>query len=166
MRLRTERGWTQDHLATKLGMSKRTLSHWENGHWLPPFKQRLHVVLSLHDMPPEVVLEVADGLGVSTNPVVEPLLKPYRDALYGAQESDDDAAPTVVVSPPRPRPEPKQLRAALDAVVFAAADAMNATPNDVRAVIDRALAASGDLGGTLEDTREAVAVKVAKPKKP
>jgi transcriptional regulator with XRE-family HTH domain len=168
MRLRHEHGWTQPQLARKLGISKRTLSHWENGHWFPPHKQRLDVVLSLHDVPPEYVLEIADGLGVSLNPRVAPLLQPYRDALDGPDESED--AVTVVAAPPpaeppRPRPTPEQLRTAVDAVVRDAADGMNVLTNDLRAAIDRALAASAELGGTLEETREAVAVRSAKPKR-
>src|ERR1700691_5478105 len=84
VRLRREHDWTQPQLAARLGVSKRTLSNWECGYWLPHFKQRLHVVLSLHDLAPEHVLEVADALGVSVNPAVAPFLQPYKDALYGA----------------------------------------------------------------------------------
>jgi transcriptional regulator with XRE-family HTH domain len=50
MRLRDELGWTQEALAVKLGVTARTLSNWENGYWLPPLKQRLHVLLALRDM--------------------------------------------------------------------------------------------------------------------
>jgi transcriptional regulator with XRE-family HTH domain len=155
MRMRQELGWTQLDLATKLGISRRTLSHWESGHWFPPHKERLHVVLSLHDVPPEHVLEIADGLGVTLNPRVEPLLKPFRDALYGTEETP----PPPPAEPPRPRPTPEQLRAAVDVVLRDASDGMNVLTNDLRAAIGRALAASAELGGTLEDTREAVAVK-------
>jgi transcriptional regulator with XRE-family HTH domain len=164
-RLRADREWNQSQLAGRLGISVRTLSHWECGHWFPPLKQRLDVVLKLHDMPPEHVLEIADGLGVSANPVVAPLLQPYRDAL---EEPDEDEAvppaPAPPPEPPRPRPSPEQVRAAVDAVVRDSADAMNVLANDLRAAIGRALAASGALGGTLEDTQEAVAVKAGKPK--
>jgi transcriptional regulator with XRE-family HTH domain len=166
LRLRAEKKWTQGQLGAKLGVSKRTLSHWECGHWLPPFKQRVHLVLSLHELPPEHVLEIADGLGVSLHPAVEPLLKPYRDALYG--ESEDESPPPVAAPPPEPpppRPSPEQVRAALDAVVRDAADGMNVLANDLRATIDRALAASEALGGTLADTREALVVRTAKAKR-
>jgi hypothetical protein len=118
-------------------------------------------------VPPEYVLNVADALGVSVDPLVAPLLQRYKDALYGPEGSDEPVTPAAVVpppEPPRPRPDPAQLRVALDAVVYGAADAMNVTANDLRAAIDRALAASEALGGTLEDTRGAVAVKPGKRK--
>ena len=65
---------TQDILAARLRVSKRTLSNWENGYWLPPFKQRLHVALALRNAPPEYVLAIADALGVSADDAVTPLL--------------------------------------------------------------------------------------------
>src|ERR1700721_2360489 len=64
-RLRRAQDWTQSQLGAHLGVSVRTLTNWECGYWLPHFKQRLHVVLSLRDVPPAHVLEVADALGVS-----------------------------------------------------------------------------------------------------
>jgi transcriptional regulator with XRE-family HTH domain len=165
MRLRTDLGWTQDKLGAHLNVSKRTLSNWECGYWLPPFKQRLHVVLSLRDVPPAHVLEIADALGVSADSAVEPFLKPFRDALYGPEEPEPAA---VVVAPPapppRPRPSPEALRAALDAVVREAADTMNVPANDLRAAIGRALASSAELGATLEEVQGAVAVRSAKTK--
>ncbi len=156
--LRAENQWSQYVLASKLGVSVRTLSYWENGYWLPTFRQRVDVVIALHDMPPEHVLEVADGLGVSVNPALQPLLQPYRDAL---DPKPIELAPPPPPPPelPRPEPSPDLLRAAVDAVVRDAADTMNVPANDLRAAIGRALAACDELGATMTGARDAVAVR-------
>ncbi|MGO8999919.1 MAG: helix-turn-helix domain-containing protein [Polyangiaceae bacterium] len=155
MRLRREHEWTQLALASKLGVSVRTLSNWECGYWLPPFKQRLHVVLSLRDAPPEHVLEIAHGLGVSVDPAVAPFLKPFKDALDPPPVAN--AGPAA--APQRPPVNPEHLRNAMTAVVRDAADAMNVPANELRTALGRALAACGELGGTLEELRDAVTVK-------
>ena len=162
-RLREELGLTQASLAERLGVSDRTLSHWESGHWLPPSRQRVHVVLSMRDMPPEYVLEVADGLGVSADPAVTPLLQPFRDALDPPPPIL--AAPLPVAPPPPPLPPPRAptdavaLRRTLDGVVRDRADAMNIAANDLRAAVGAALAAAVEIGATLEETRGAVEVR-------
>jgi len=161
MRLRAEKKWTQDDLARVLRISKRTVCNWENGYWLPPFKQRVHVVVALHAMPPEYVLTIADGLGVSVDPAVAPLLQPHRDALAAL---DDDSPPAPPPAPPRPRPPPEAVRSAIDVIVRDAADGMNVLANDLRATLGRALAACAELGGTLEDAQAAVVVKAKPPK--
>lgn len=33
--LRQEAGWTQEQLGEKLGVTNKTVSRWENGHYLP-----------------------------------------------------------------------------------------------------------------------------------
>lgn len=35
-RLRKDRGWTQEQLGEKLGVTNKTVSRWENGNYLPP----------------------------------------------------------------------------------------------------------------------------------
>jgi transcriptional regulator with XRE-family HTH domain len=162
MQLRAKHKWTQETLASKLGVAKRTLSHWECGHWLPPVRQRLHVLLALHDVPPEYVLEVADGLGISADPAAQSFLQQYEDAL----DPPEPVAPPapVVVAPPRVPIDPERLRASMDTLVRDAADAMNVSANELRAALGRALATCAELGGTLDEMRDAVAVR-AKPAK-
>jgi transcriptional regulator with XRE-family HTH domain len=134
-------------MAAKLGVSKRTLSTWENGYALPGVRQRAHVVLSLLDAPPESLVEMAEALGVSGNPAVAAVLKPHREAL------------SPKPSATRPPPSPEVLRAAVDTIVRDAADAMNVPANDLREAIGRAVAACDDLGATMEGTRGAVTVR-------
>jgi transcriptional regulator with XRE-family HTH domain len=159
MRLRRELGWTQNDLAALLAISKRTLSNWECGYWLPPYKQRLHIVLSLRTAPPEYVLEVADALGVSVNPATVPFLQPYRDAVYPPPEPVVPVVAAVSAPPPRAPLDPAHLRKAVDAVVHEVADGMNVAANELRAGIGRALATCAELGATLDEMRDAVAVR-------
>jgi len=145
--LRKERKWSQDTLARQLGVSKRMVSNWECGYELPHFNKRAHVVVSLLDQPPQHVLEIADALAVSVQPGIAPLLQSLRDALEGR------VATTVA------RPAPEVLRQAVDALVREAADHLDVTPNGLRAALGKVVAACAELGGTLGDLKDAVAVK-------
>jgi hypothetical protein len=138
----------------------RTLTNWECGYWLPHYKQRLHVVLSLRDVPPEHVLDVADALGVSGDAAVAPFLKPFEDAL---DEADAEPSPAVAPAlppppppPPAPRPTPEQLRAVVDPIVLEAANVLDARPNDVRAIVAKVAAACRAIGANLDDVEGAV----------
>jgi len=149
-----------------LGVSVRTLTNWECGYWLPHFKQRLHIVLSLRDVPPEHVLEVADALGVSGDPLVAPLLQRFKDALDPPVEETAAVAPPLVASPePAPRPTQAELRAAVDPIVLDAANTLDARPNDVRAVVARVVAACVGMGATLNELGGTVMPVVAKSAK-
>ena len=156
-RLREEQGLNQAQLARTLGISTRTLSNWECGYWLPPFKQRLHVVLALRAMPPAYVIEIAEALGVASDSAVAPLLQPFRDALRADDPKGVVASPPP--PPPPPRPSAEEMRALLDGIVREGADGMNVAANDLRAVMKRALDAAAGVGATLEDVREAVEVR-------
>jgi transcriptional regulator with XRE-family HTH domain len=159
-RLRDEMSWSQDALGARLGVSRRTLTSWECGYWLPPHKQRVQIVLSLKEAPPGHVLDLADGLGVSSDPAAAFLLEEFRQAL-----NEDEAEPSPdPPAPARPRPSPEQLRAATDAVVREAADVLDARPNDLRALVVRVLAVCGELGATLEEARAAATVRPAAKK--
>jgi transcriptional regulator with XRE-family HTH domain len=160
--LRNELGWSQLKLALRLNVSKRTLSNWENGYWLPPFKERLHIVVALRDVPPEYVLAIADALGVSADEAVEPLLQRYHDALDPPEEPPPP--PPAPEPPPQPAPPPlpslEALHAVVDPLVRDSADAMNVSANEVRAAIGRVLAACAELGGNLELVQKSVVLKV------
>jgi len=141
------------------------LTNWECGYWLPHYRQRLHVVLSLRDVPPEHVLAVADALGVSGDEAVTPFLQQFKDALDppDAETPSEDSPPPPLAPapppppPPPPRPTQSELRAVVDPIVLDAANALDARPNDVRAIVAKVVGACGALGGTLEDVAAAVA---------
>jgi transcriptional regulator with XRE-family HTH domain len=168
-RLRREQEWTQPQLGARLGVSIRTLTNWECGYWLPHFKQRLHVVLSLRNVPPANVLEVADALGVSGDPLVAPMLQQFKDALEPPVEETVEEAPVVALPPPEPPPPPppprpsvSEVRAAVDPIVLDAANALDARPNDVRAIVAKVVAACRGMNGTLEELEGAVVAVVRK----
>src|SRR3984957_9362968 len=138
LRLRGELKWNQHELGAHLGVSVRTLTNWECGYWLPHYKQRLHVVLSLRHVPPEHVLAVADALGVSGDDAVAPFLQQFKDALDPPEvEAAPEPAPPAPLPPPSPpsppRPTRGELRAVVDPIVLDAANALAARANDVRA---------------------------------
>jgi transcriptional regulator with XRE-family HTH domain len=164
-RLRSELKWTQHDLGAHLGVSVRTLTNWECGYWLPHYKQRLHVVLSLRNVPPGHVLDVAEALGVSGDAAVTPFLQQFKDALDppdpGTAHED---SPPPLPPPPPPRPARGALRALVDPIVLDAANALDARPNDVRAIVAKVVAACGALGATLEDVAGAVTAVAPKAK--
>jgi transcriptional regulator with XRE-family HTH domain len=167
--LRDEMKWNQNQLGAHLGVSVRTLTNWECGYWLPHYRQRLHVVLSLRHVPAEHVLAVADALGVSGDEAVAPFLQQFKDALDPPEvETAAERPPPAPLPPPAPPPPPRpslgELRAVVDPIVLDAANALDARPNDVRAIVAKVIAACGGLGGTLQDVAGAVAPVVAKAK--
>lgn len=140
--LRRELGWNQGTLAAKLSVTARTLSNWENGYWLPPVKQRLHVLLALRDVPPEYVVTFAEQLGLAQDPAHDAFLQPYRDAVggRGARAAADDAL----------------LKKTVDDAVKEVARALGARADDVRAGVARVLEAAGRLGATVDELRRVV----------
>ncbi len=139
-----------------LTVSRRTLVNWECAYWLPPRKQRVQLVLALRAVPPEHVLNVAESLGLTNDDAVAPLLAQFERALEG-EAPPVVAARAPATPPPPPRPTPEALRAAVDAVVHTSADALDVRASDLRAAVTRVLAACGDLGANLDETRGAVA---------
>jgi transcriptional regulator with XRE-family HTH domain len=166
MRIAKSHGWNRDALAGKLGVSKRTTSHWICGHWLPPARERVHVLLTLRDEPSDVVLALADALGLSTDPAAAPVVRFFEDRL----EAEEAAAQAIAAPPaaapappppPKPRPTPEALRAAADGAIREAADAMDARPNELRIAVGQVLAALAALDATIDDARGALAVTTA-----
>ncbi len=157
--IRRELEWKQDQLARVLGVSKRTLSHWECAYALPSDKQRLHVTLSLRELPPAHLLDVADALGVADDAAVAPFLQSLRDELDpppAPEPPPPPPAPAPPPEPPRAAPDPRVVREAIDAVVRAAADEMNVKPGDLRAALRSALVAGSAHGANVEEIAEAV----------
>jgi hypothetical protein len=157
-------------------VSVRTLTNWECGYWLPHYKQRLHVVLSLRDLPPEYVLEVADALGVSGDEAVAPFLQQFRDALDPPDDVETASElsslpplppptpPLPPAPPPPPRPSLGELRAVVDPIILDGANALDARPNDVRAIVAKVAAACSAIGATFDEVASAVAPVVTKTK--
>ena len=150
MYLRKAMRWTQQELAVRLGVSRRTLVSWENTHWLPPHKQRLHVVLTIGESSPEFALKVAQTLGLGGDPLAQPTLAALERAVEAADQP-----------PPPERPSPEALRTAVDATVRFEADGLNVTASALRGAITRTLTTAAATGATLEDFVEALRVRKA-----
>jgi len=135
-RLREAVGWSQSTLAARLGVSLKTVSNWEVGYWLPPPAQRAHLVVTLHGSPHAELVAVAETLGVRSSPAVAVLLDAQRPRAH--------------------KPLAPGLRAAVDAAILTASDALNARPNDVRSAVLGVLEACASLGATLADAQQAV----------
>jgi transcriptional regulator with XRE-family HTH domain len=155
MRIRDELGWSQSTLAARLSVSKRTISSWENGYWLPPFKQRMHVLYALRSVPAHHVLTIANALGLSQDDAVAQFLEPYERAVDG---DVDEPAPALPDPPKRVAVSPEALRGAVDAAVKDVADAIDARPNDVRMAVGRVLAVCAAMQATVEEAQAAVVV--------
>ena len=148
--LRKAMGWTQGDLAVRLGVSRRTLVSWENTHWLPPHKQRLHMVLTIGKSSPIYALKVAQALGLVGDPLAQPTLEALERAVEAAGEP-----------PPPERPSPEALRTAVDATVRVEADGLNVTASALRGAITRTLTMAAATGATFEDFVEALRVRKA-----
>jgi transcriptional regulator with XRE-family HTH domain len=151
--LRGHMEWTQAQLGARLGVSRRTLTNWECGYWLPPHKQRVHIVLALKEAPPAHILNVANGLGVSANPAASFLLKEFEYALEHEDDDEDALAPV-------PRPTPEELKVIADAIVREGADALDVRPSDLRGVMVKLLDACAAKGAALKDVLAAATPKV------
>jgi DNA-binding XRE family transcriptional regulator len=151
MRVRRGLQWSQDDLAARLGVSRKTVSHWECGHWLPPANLHMHIITALYDAPSEHVLAMADTLGVSAHPVAKALLASHRAALGLSSDG-------VARAPARTAADPTLL-ATVDAILRDAADTLDVSANDLRVVLAHALGACAERGATLEAARDAVAIK-------
>ena len=134
--------WSQSDFALRLGVVRRTLVYWENGYWLPPEKERLHLVLLVGKWSPAHALAIAEAMALTLDPLAAPVLAFLRGAV-------EDAAK------PRPaRPTADALRAAVDGVVRVEADGLNVTANVLRKAVARVVGAAS--GATLEDLAVAV----------
>ena len=128
-------------------VSERTLSRWENGVLSPTPDQRGRLLEACEQVPPELYRAVARVLGielVEEEPVPPPLVAeplpepppppplPVEPPPAAVIESAA-LAPVEAIPPAPPRPTVAELRAALDAVVYAAAEERDVFPRHLRA---------------------------------
>jgi len=128
---------TQVGLGKMLGVSRRTAQRW-TGAGVPSYEMRklAHLV---HPADPNLAGEIAKSMGTTL------------EALG-------------IVSPPPPPPPPAALppvrlappNGVVDAVVCAAAEAMELMPREVRPALHAAFARAGEIGLTVEDVERAL----------
>jgi transcriptional regulator with XRE-family HTH domain len=137
-RARRATGMTQDKLGESLGASKRTVARWETGRASLDVAQVAKLARMVHPQDPALAAELASAASESLESL----------GLV--------AAP---VAPPPPRPLPPHL--VVDAVVCAAADALDAPPNSVRTALHAAFKRARDLRLSLDDVEKALAPALA-----
>jgi hypothetical protein len=137
-------GVTQNKLGEMLGVSRRTAQryakHGINSYYLPPLARLVH--------PRDADLARDIALAGGTTPEALGLVPP-------------PPAPPAL-SPPPP-PAPPLPASVVDAVVCAAADAMNLLPRDVRPGLLAAFVCAGEVGLSIADAERALRAKLAPP---
>ena len=126
-------GLSQGKLGEKLGTSKRTVSRWTSG-GSPTMKQVQTLARLVHPVNPDLAASLAEATGETLESL----------AIV--------AKPVPPAAPPPPSP-----RVVVQAVVCAAADALQATPAAVRPAVLAAFRAARELRMSVEDVEGALA---------
>ena len=153
-------------------VSERTLQRWENGS--PPTEEQAARLLEACDAAPaELFNALAAILGIELleedpvpPPVVVPTVPPPPPRagpplVPETAPAAHAAAPAVVEAPapPPPRPSRADLRAALDAIVYAAAEERDVLPRHLRAFGVELLLGAERLGLTTSEAAHLVAAR-------
>jgi transcriptional regulator with XRE-family HTH domain len=132
-------GISREALGTLLGSSKRTVARWETGQSMIHAQDLFELARHVH--PHDAGL--AEELGLSGGATLESL---------------------GIVSPPTPAPLPAiPAHVLVDAIVCAAADALKAVPETVRAPVLAAFRRARELHMTVEDVESGLTKAGAEP---
>ena len=71
--LRKERGLTSYEMATKLGISRNTLTNWERGEKEPHAVEILEEMAEILQVPLKILLEGGNETGIEDNPIIKNL---------------------------------------------------------------------------------------------
>jgi hypothetical protein len=148
-RARRALGTTQSGLGAMLGVSRRTAQRWaSHGATLVPARLA-SLVEYIHPHEPALARELAATLGQTLEDlgIVPPPPPP----------------PPQRPPPPPPAPPPPPSAAIVDAVVCAAAEAMELTPREVRAGLHAAFARARELGLSVEGVVDALKASLPRP---
>jgi transcriptional regulator with XRE-family HTH domain len=86
---RDARGWTQDELAERLGVSRAVVSRWENGHTPPTVPEQVNaLVLALGLSPEELLREMGVRL---TSPAAARLPRELTELLLAMSPAQQRA---------------------------------------------------------------------------
>jgi hypothetical protein len=127
-------GDTQQSLGKRLGVSKRTMTRWQGGRTSPGKVALGRTAVLVHPKDPALAATLANAAGTTLE-------------LLGI------APPPA---PPRPLP-PAPPRRLADAVLCAAAEAMDVSPRAVRPALIAAFACARELGMSVEAFESALA---------
>jgi len=140
--------YSQTELGELVGVSRRTVWRWQGGQSSPDQRELLIIIRKVHaiDAPLAARLAAARGGTLESLGVVPP------KALEKPTEKPDPLA------------DPIQRRAFVDAVVCAAAEAVDVSPRVARRVLAIAVARARETGVSLDVLGETLARRVAKKK--
>ena len=146
-------GMSQEQFGHALGASKRTATRWDGGRASPSIPQVRILTGLVYPRDPELAAQLASATG---------------DTLEGlgiVAPSPPPAPPPTPAPPPAPPPPPPPppLPTALvvQAVVCAAADALQASPGTVRAPLLAAFRMARELRLSVEDVETALSATAA-----
>ncbi|MHB8416835.1 MAG: hypothetical protein ACYDCL_02080 [Myxococcales bacterium] len=151
-------GKLQGEMAQVIGVSRRTMSRYVSAA-TPVLSQAQWNALAdeVRSRDPDLALELAAmgdaqalAFGVGNVVIQRPVPPP-------------PAAPALPPPPPPPKPSPHLDSALAAAVVYAAAEALDVSPRQVRPVIAAAFARAVELGCTVEQIARALAPERARP---
>jgi hypothetical protein len=137
---------SQNDLARKLGVSRRTGQRWSAGSG-PVGTDLQNMARLVHGADPRLAAEIAEAAGTTL------------EALGLRPPAPPSLPSPSPVTPPVPPPPPDRV---VDAVVCAAAEAMQVMPQSVRPALLAAFACARELGLTVEGVEKVLRVGVAK----
>jgi DNA-binding XRE family transcriptional regulator len=112
-------GWTQEYVASELGISRKTYILMESTRWLPSPRQRAHFVRVLHRMNPLAA---------------EQLVRLFGETLADYVEVKA-AAPVQPAQPVGPPLDAKYARLVFDSAVLGAAEELDTSPRILRPLL-------------------------------
>ncbi|MGH7293278.1 MAG: helix-turn-helix transcriptional regulator [Polyangiaceae bacterium] len=132
-------GMTQLEMGDAMGVSHRTVLRWENGSSVPVDDQVATLSTLVREVSDELADEMLEARGMRLPPAPESPPPPQ-----------DAPPPPPPAAPPPAAPSPLAPRDAVDVVVYAAAEAMDASPRAVRLALAAAFARAEELGLSVE----------------
>jgi DNA-binding XRE family transcriptional regulator len=134
-------GMSQEQFGIALGASKRTATRWDSGRANPSIGQVRELAALVYPRDPSLAAELAVAAGTTL-------------------ESLGIVAPAPPAPAPPALPPPPPPRLVVQAVVCAAADALQVPPSTVRAALLAAFRTAHELRFTVEDVEKALAADV------
>lgn len=145
-RARQSVGLDQPAFAKRIHVSTRTVSRWETGRQWPTQELGEFVLAALEGAPPNLLDDLASAFGLL------------------------DESPLVPAEPanevPVPRVDVKLLRAALDPLLYAGAEALDVGARGLRQLFVEIVREAARLGADVGELREALVPPVAPAKAP
>jgi transcriptional regulator with XRE-family HTH domain len=147
-------GLSQEELASKLGVSRRSITRWHAGQSTPGVEQLAMLARMVHRTDASVAARLAEEAGTSLAALGLVTAAPAARA--------PEPPPAAAPPPPAPRPFPP-TRLMVESIVCAAAETMKTVPSEVREVLRAAFSRARGLGLTIEEVDDALSPAVEAP---